>query len=203
LLPIWSFLAVTVPLVASPGVSTTVVLRNSIAGGARAGVLTAVGCNAGNLAYGVLTAFGFAVTLQHWPSVWLVLRVTGVCYLAWLGFRSVVRAVRADRPRGVSSEGAREGWRSVTSGFIANALNPSLAAFYLIILPQFIPVDVPFARSALILSAIHVALAFTWHSVWAVAGSTMARVLSTGVPRRTLDLLASVALIWLAAKLAF
>ncbi len=204
MLPIWGFIAVALPLVATPGVSTTVVLRNSIGAGTRAGVLTAVGCNAGNLSFGILTAFGFGVALQRWPSVWLVLRVGGVLYLAWLGLRSLVRAVRVaeSEPRGVST-GERHGLHSMTSGFFANVLNPSLAAFYLIVVPQFIPREAPFTRSVLTLSAVHVGLAFPWHCVWAVAGSTMARVLSSGTPRRALDAMAGVALLWLAVMVAF
>src|ERR1700752_292451 len=85
-------LAVAVPLVLTPGASTAVVLRNSLAGGTRAGLETSVGANAGSLVYGLLCAFGFSLALQRWPSVWVVLRVVGVAYLAWLGARSVHRA---------------------------------------------------------------------------------------------------------------
>lgn len=204
MLPIWGFVAVTFPLVATPGASTAVVLRNSISGGARAGVLTAIGCNGGNLSYGVLAAFGFAVALQRWPSVWTVLRVAGIAYLGWLGLRSLLHAVRTNVPRRqTTADTGVDAWRSITSGFLTNVLNPSIAAFYLIVLPQFIPRDAPFVRSALTLTAVHVAMAFTWHSVWALAGSTMARLLSSGPPRRALDVLTGVALIWLAATLAF
>ena len=204
MLPIWGFIAVTLPLVATPGVSTTVVLRNSISAGARAGVLTAVGCNAGNLSFGLLTAFGFGVALQRWPSVWLVLRTGGVLYLGWLALRSLVRAARVPRaPLGGVPVAERNGMESITSGFVANVLNPSLAAFYLIVVPQFIPRDAPFSRSVLTLSAVHVAIAFPWHCVWAVAGSTMARVLSSGWPRRALDAITGIALLWLALKVAF
>jgi threonine/homoserine/homoserine lactone efflux protein len=201
---ILGFVAVTLPLVATPGASTTVVLRNSIAGGTRIGLLTAVGCNTGNLLYGVLTAFGFAVALQQWPTAWLVLRILGVAYLAWLGLRSLVRGFHPSAPLLPQSQDAarRDGWQSATSGFFTNALNPSLAAFYFIVVPQFIPNDEPFARSALILSAIHVAIAFPWHSAWAVAGSTMARILSTGRPRQALDLITGIALLALALKVA-
>ena len=59
-LNLWAFAAVVVPVVATPGVSTAVVLRNSIAGGVRSGVATALGANAGSIAYGLLTAFGRA-----------------------------------------------------------------------------------------------------------------------------------------------
>lgn len=202
MLPIWGFIAVTVPLILTPGASTAVVLRNGVASGTRAGVLTAVGCNTGNLAYGVLTAVGFGVALQRWPSVWLILRIAGLVYLAWLGLRSLWHALRAPVLRAPHIESADvRPMRSVTSGFLTNVLNPSLAAFYLVLVPQFIPRDAPFARSALILSIVHVAMAFPWHCVWAAAGATMARVLAQGAPRRALDALTGIALLWLAVKL--
>ena len=160
-LNLWGFAAITVPLVATPGASTAVVLRNSLAGGVRSGVATAIGANTGSICYGLLTAFGVAVALQRWPMVWVVLRWAGTAYLAWLGIRSLRLAwtYRA-RMRGVRDEAGRPSWaRSVREGFMTNVLNPSLATFYLLILPQFIPRDAPPVASALTLTAFHVSLA--------------------------------------------
>jgi len=197
------FLAVTLPLVATPGASTAVVLRNSIAGGTRAGLFTAAGCNASSVCYGLLTAFGFAAALQEWPSAWFVLRAAGVAYLSWLGLTSLARAIQGTNPTAqVSALAAPDPWHSVSSGFVTNLLNPSLAAYYLVLIPQFIPRGAPFVRGALTLTAIHVALAMSWHSAWAVAGSAMARVLSSGRPRRALDAITGIALLAIAVKIA-
>ncbi|HXG55754.1 MAG TPA: LysE family translocator [Vicinamibacterales bacterium] len=201
MISLWGFVAVTLPLVATPGASTAIVLRNSIAGGARAGLLTALGCNAGSLCYGLLSAFGFAVALQRWPSAWLLLRVAGVACLAWLGLVSL--AVRRDPERvREGSPPEQETWRSVSSGFLTNLLNPSLAAFYLIVMPQFIPRGAPFAQSAMALTAVHISMAVAWHVSWAFAGASMARTLSSGAPRRALDTISGIALLALAIKVA-
>ena len=95
---LWSFLAVTVPLVLTPGASTAVVLRNSINGGTRAGVETAAGVNSGSVVYGLISAFGLAVTLRQWPAVWTVLRLGGGLYLFWLALRSLLSAFAPSRP---------------------------------------------------------------------------------------------------------
>lgn len=201
MLPVWGFIAVTAPLVLSPGPSTAVVLRNSIAGGARAGMYTAAGANSGSFCYGLLTAFGFAAALQRWPSAWLGLRWAGVAYLAWLGFRSLLHVVRPPaaktrRP----AEASGDDWRSFASGYATNVLNPSLGAFYLIVIPQFVPAAAPFASSVLTLTAIHIAMAFAWHTSWALGGATLARVLSRRGPRQLLDLATAIALLVLAWK---
>ena len=60
-----------------------------------------------------------------------------------------------------------------------------------------------FARGVITLTVVHISIALPWHSIWAMAGSTMARVLSSGRPRRALDVLAGVAFVWLALKVAF
>ena len=203
-LNVWAFTALTVPLVATPGASTAVVLRNSIAGGIRSGVATAVGTNSASICYGLMTAFGVSVALQQRPAIWVALRVAGTVYLAWLGVRSLHRAVtyrqldpavQALLPRPPIA-------RSVREGFMTNLLNPSLAALYLLMIPQFIPQDAPFARSALTLSAIHICLAVTWHLTWAAAGGTLSASLSRTRPRRILEAVSGIALLGLAAKLA-
>jgi threonine/homoserine/homoserine lactone efflux protein len=201
-LPLWGFVAVTAPLVLSPGPSTTVVLRNSIGGGTRAGLLTTAGTNSGSVCYGLLTAFGFAVAMQRWPSAWVVLRWGGVAYLTWLGLQSLTRVLRVrTAPGGAPPPLPLDGWRSFTSGFLTNLLNPSLAAFYLIVLPQFVPRGAPFVSSVLTLTAIHVAMAASWHTAWALAGATLARALSRRRPRQVLDAITGIALIVLALKI--
>jgi threonine/homoserine/homoserine lactone efflux protein len=206
-IPLWAYLSVTVPLVLTPGASTAVVLRNSIAGGTRAGVETAIGINAGSFFYGLLSAFGVALALQHWPGVWIALRTGGILYLAWLGVRSLQHAARPRAPEAIRTASRRasvaQGFgQNIREGFITNALNPAIATFYFVIVPQFVPRDARIVPSVLILTVVHVALAGSWHIVWAAAGGTLARTLAGGRPRQVLDLLAGLALLGLAAKLA-
>ena len=202
---VWAFTAITVPLVATPGASTAVVLRNSIAGGVRSGVATAIGTNSASICYGLMTAFGLSIALQQWPAAWIALRAGGAAYLAWLGLLSLHRA-RTYRQVDAATEAAAPPppiSRSVREGFMTNLLNPSLATLYLLMIPQFIPQDAPFARSALMLSAIHVSLAVTWHLTWATAGGTLSASLSRTGPRRILEAVSGIALLALAVKLAF
>lgn len=202
-LNLWGFAAVTVPLVATPGASTAVVLRNSLAGGMRSGVVTAIGANTGSICYGLLSGFGVAVALQRWPMVWLALRAAGTGYLAWLGFRSLRLAwTYRETDARVTAEVERPSMgRSLREGFTTNMLNPSLATFYLLILPQFIPRDARPVVSALTLTAFHVSLALTWHVSWAAAGGTLSASLSRPRARRILEGASGVTLLALALSL--
>jgi threonine/homoserine/homoserine lactone efflux protein len=203
-IPLWGFVAVTAPLVLTPGLSTTVVLRNSIAGGVRAGLATAAGVNTGSFCYGLLTAFGFALALQRWPTVWVVLRVVGVLYLAWLGVKSLRRALARAPIVELSSRVASPGtaWSSAYEGFVTNALNPAIATFYFVLVPQFIPRGAPFASTALLLSVIHVCFAGLWHIAWAAAGGALTRTLAVGKRHQVLEAATGMALLALATRMA-
>lgn len=203
-LNLWAFTAFALPLVATPGASTAIVLRNSLAGGTRSGVATAAGANAGSVLYGLVTAVGVSAALQRWPLIWTALRIGGAAYLAWLGVRSLQRAATyvQHTSTAVASEPPPAFSRSVRDGFVTNVLNPSIATFYLLIVPQFIPRGVPFLTSALVLTAIHVSLAMTWHVTWAAAGGTLSATLSRTRPRRVLEAISGMALLALALKLA-
>ena len=181
----WGFLAVAVPLVLTPGASTAVVLRNSLSGGVRGGLETAVGANAGSMCFGFLCAGGFSLALARWPQVWVVLRVAGCLYLAWLGLQSLRRAVAATPLQPSAPQVARADARYAREGFVTNVSNPALATFYFLVLPQFIVPGAPVARAALLLTAAHIALAFSWHAAWAAAGGNpLARArLGVAAPR--------------------
>ena len=208
MIPIWAFIVVTVPLVLTPGASTAVVLKNSIAGGTRAGVETAIGINAGTFVYGLLTAFGVALVLQQSPSLWGALRAGGTVYLAWLGISAIRHAFATHAPDGRFAAGTMRdrapngGVQNVREGFVTNLLNPAIATFYFVVLPQFVPRGAPTVRSVLVLCAIHIAIAASWHFVWAMAGGTLARTLASGRPRQILDLVAGAAFLGLAVRLA-
>jgi threonine/homoserine/homoserine lactone efflux protein len=204
-IPWWAFLAVAVPLVLIPGASTTIVLRNSLSGGTRAGVHTALGANTSSVCLGLACAFGLAFALQQWPLVWFALRSVGIAYLAWLGARSLWHAVHPRQstigPPVRAASGRSDALQNFRDGFVTNASNPALATFYFVVLPQFVPRNVPIAPAVLQLTAIHVTLALSWHTVWAMVGGTIAHVLSDGWPRRLLDAAAGGALLIFAMRL--
>jgi threonine/homoserine/homoserine lactone efflux protein len=204
-IPVWPFVAVTLPLVLSPGVSTAVVLRNSVSGGVKAGLQTAAGANAGSVCYGLLSAAGMSLALQRWPSAWLVLRAGGTAYIAWLGLQSLRRVfvpARARTHEAVTTTNDPRGFVHVYQGFVTNVLNPAIATFYLVIVPGFVPQGAPVARSILILTIIHVVMAASWHITWATAGGALAHLWARRRPRQVLDLVAGLTLVALAIKLA-
>lgn len=211
---IWAFVAVTLPLVLTPGVSTAVVLRTSVTRGTAAAIVTAAGLNASSFTYGLMAALGLPAVAERWPVTLVVLRYAGGVYLLWLGASATIRGIsgfrgaaafarypaEADVLRGRSSS-----WKVnaqlFAEGFIANTLNPPIAAFYFLILPQFVPPGAAVVRSTLFLTLIHVSMAATWHVAWAIAGGALAAALSAGRPRASLEIATGLALSALAVAI--
>jgi threonine/homoserine/homoserine lactone efflux protein len=90
--------------------------------------------------------------------------VGGGLYLLWLALRSLHAAFAPQHARVIvqGDDAPRRLFRNLKEGFLTNLLNPSIASFYLVVIPQFVPRDAPIVRSVLLLTLIHVCLALTW-----------------------------------------
>ena len=192
-----AFAAVTIPLVLTPGIATTLVLRTSLLEGTRRGLLTALGAGLGSVCYGLASGVGAALILAAWPRAVLLLKVGGGSYLAWLGSRAAWRSWREPADGG-RDRVVRTGFRE---GFLANVLNPPVALFYFLILPGFVPRGVPMFPAVLLLTSVHVALAFSWHATCAAAAGAMSEWLASTSARRAIDLVTGVVLIAFAARM--
>jgi threonine/homoserine/homoserine lactone efflux protein len=199
-----AYLAVTTVLVLTPGSTTAVVVRNTLAGGHRAGLVAALGAALGNATHATAAGLGIWVLLGRWPGVLDAVRLGSAGYLAWLGARSLLRAWRhADggvRMAAATERRATLGHHpSFVEGLTVNLLNPAIIAFYLAVVPTFIPPLPPRGYFA-VLAATHVGMAFACHFAWASALHALGRFFARPGARRTLEILTGVALIWLAAR---
>jgi threonine/homoserine/homoserine lactone efflux protein len=202
-----AYLTFTTILVATPGSTTAVIVRNALTGGRAAGIAAAVGAAVGNTSHAALAGLGLAVIFNRWPLAMVVLRVSGAAYLAWLGGRSLLNVIlhpdgglSAVAPaRAVAPSGVIEHRSSVRQGLTVNLLNPAIATFYLVVLPSFIPAESSRWHFAA-LASIHIGLAFLFHGAWAIALDRVRKFFHPPVTRRILEGATGVALIWLALR---
>ena len=204
-----AYLAFTTLLVITPGSATAVVVRNVLAGGARRGLAAAAGAAAGNTTYAAVTIVGAAALLAQSPRAFAVLRGAGTAYLAFLGFRSLWGAWRArpaTLPGALETAGTGAAARALQAGFsqglATNLVNPAIATFYLVAVPSFLegPSGRP-SRYALY-AAIHVTMAFAYHTAWVWALDSMRAFWSRPAPRRALETVTGVALLALALRVS-
>lgn len=202
-----AYLTFTTILVATPGSTTAVIVRNALTGGRAAGIAAAVGAAVGNTSHAALAGLGLAVIFNRWPLAMVLLRLCGAAYLAWLGGRSLLNVIRHPDggltslapTRAVAASAAAAHRSSVRQGLTVNLLNPAIATFYLVVLPSFIPANSSRWHFAA-LASIHIGLAFLFHGAWALALDRVRRFFYPPTTRRVLEGATGVALIWLAIR---
>lgn len=186
----------------TPGATTAVVVRNTMASGARGGFAAAAGAATGNLLQAVVAGVGVAVVFAAWPIAATVLRLAGGFFLIWLGLKSLTRhSSRLNIPGpGPGAPLARH--RTYREGLLLNLMNPAITIFYTAVVPSFMPPAAPRGYYAWLATA-HVAIAFACHACWVVAFSVLRRHAEHPAARRLLDLTTGLVLIGVGAQVLF
>jgi threonine/homoserine/homoserine lactone efflux protein len=165
-------------VIATPGPDTALTIRNTLRGGRRAGVLTGGGVASGQLAWALATGAGVAALLAASRPAFVLVRVLGASYLAFLGLhtlRGALQVHRASRQPGVPLQRAS----AYRQGFLSNLGNPKMAVFFLSLLPQFAHGGSAFGDT-LALGGLFASMTFVWLALYAAtvarAGDFLARV---------------------------
>ena len=183
-----TFLLVAVVVIVTPGQDTALTIRNTLVGGRRDGVWTAVGVAVGQATWAMAAAAGLAAVIVASKPAFVALRVVGAAYLVWLGVRSLLAAWRR-APREAPRAGRRAPFRQ---GVLSNLGNPKMAVFFTSLLPQF---ATSFA-SLLAHGIVFVALTLAWLTFVAHVGSVLRRL------RRVVEAVTGVVLVALGLRLA-
>lgn len=173
------FVAAGLLLNLTPGPDVLYIVTNSLRGGARAGVVAALGINAGCFVHIFAAALGVGALLAASVTAFTVLKWAGAAYLVWVGARLLLARAPQAQIDMAALAGSRAALplRSVfLGGFSTNALNPKVAIFFLAFVPQFIPAGVQHKALAFIAlgSLFNVNSVFV-NVLWAAAAAWMAR----------------------------
>lgn len=200
-----SFAAVAGVLTVIPGLDTAVVLRSAARHGRSHGFATALGVNTGALAWGAAAAVGISALLTASASAYAAMRFLGAIYMVWLGVRLLVHALRrtdADHAGGNDPQEAPSLLSSWSRGALTNLLNPKIGAFYVAVLPQFIPAHDSHLAVGLLLAGVHDVEAAVWFTAIILATQTIRSLLRRRSARRTIDGATGAALIGFGIDLA-
>jgi threonine/homoserine/homoserine lactone efflux protein len=199
-----SFAAVAGLLTIVPGLDTAMVLRSTAANGRRHGFATALGVNSGALVWGAGAAVGVSALLTASTVAYTIVRIVGALYMIWLGSRLMIRALHshgdeATAPR--SPAGERGLARSWSRGLTTNLLNPKIGAFYVAILPQFIPPHASHLAVGLLLALVHDIEGLVWFTAIILGTHSVRRLFERRQARRGIDGITGATLIGFGIKL--
>ena len=78
-------------------------------------------------------------------------------------------------------------WRSFRRGLLTNLLNPKIGAFYVAVLPQFLPADSNHLAFGLLLAAIHDLESVVWFAILILGAHAVRRWLARRSTQRAID----------------
>jgi threonine/homoserine/homoserine lactone efflux protein len=201
-----SFVAVAALVIVTPGQDTALTIRNTLAGGRRAGTATAAGVSTGQAAWALATAVGVAAVLRASEPAFLALRLVGAAYLVLLGVRALYGALRGrlpDRAAWARSPARGHAPRvAFRQGLLSNLGNPKMAVFFTSLLPQFAAPGQSSFAPLLLLGLIFALLTLVWLCAYAAAVARASHVLGRPTIRRAVEALTGAALVALGVRVA-
>jgi threonine/homoserine/homoserine lactone efflux protein len=156
----------------TPGPDVLYIVSNALRGGARAGVVAALGITAGCFVHIVAATVGVSALLAASSLAFTVLKWLGAAYLVFVGvrllFSKVQSAIKLEAaPVDSTLATGRISYKNIfLRGFWTNALNPKVALFFLAFLPQFIAPTVEHKS----LAFLGLGLLFTFNGLWVNIG---------------------------------
>ena len=190
-----SFFGVSALVIVTPGQDTALTIRNTLRGGRRDGLFTALGVSTAQCVWAAATSAGLAALLVASEPVFLALRWFGAAYLIFLGLQSLARALRRVSATHSRPRRSRSAYRQ---GLVSNLGNPKMAIFFSSLLPQFAG---SFA-GLLVLGLVFALMTVTWLSAYAVAVARAGDVLRRPPVRRVIDAVVGAVLVAFGARLA-
>ncbi len=132
------FVAASWALIIAPGPDVLYVITRGVSQGRKAGLFSAMGITLGTLVHTLSATFGLAILLHTSALAFLVVKYVGAVYLVYLGLKAL-----KDKSRFTLIEPEKSmDFRSIFwQGVLSNVLNPKVALFFLVFLPQFVNPD--------------------------------------------------------------
>lgn len=193
-----AFFAISALVIVTPGQDTALTIRNSLLGGRRAGVFTALGVSSGQAVWALATSIGIAALIVAFEPAFLALKLAGAAFLVYLGAQALYAAIRGQRTEHHSTGGTLDGATALRQGLLSNLGNPKMAVFFTSLLPQFgssFPV-------LLVLGLVFCLMTFTWLTAYAFAVAKAGDLLRRPAIKRAFDALLGAVLVALGLRLA-
>jgi threonine/homoserine/homoserine lactone efflux protein len=200
-----AFLGISALVIVTPGQDTALTIRNTLAGGRRAGLLTAAGVSTGQAVWTVAASAGVAALLVASEPAFLALKLAGAAYLVFLGIQALAAAFRG---KGHDSRLPGPGPAPLApatayrQGIVSNLGNPKMAVFFTSLLPQFAPAGGASFVAMLALGLVFCTLTLVWLAAYAAAVDRAGQFLRKTSVRRVLDAVTGTVLVAFGLRLA-
>jgi threonine/homoserine/homoserine lactone efflux protein len=194
-----AFFGISLLVIVTPGQDTALTIRNSLLGGRRPGVFTAVGVSAGQAAWALATSAGLAAVIVAFEPAFVALKLAGAAFLVYLGAQALLAALRGGPVERRATRGALTARAAFRQGVLSNLGNPKMAVFFTSLLPQF---GAESFAGLLALGLIFCSMTFVWLTAYAFGVARAGDVLRRPAIRRIFDAILGIVLVALGLRLA-
>lgn len=197
-----AFAGISLLLAVTPGPDMAVVTKNALAHGRRGVVLTTTGIA---LALGVwisATAVGLSALLRASGEAFLVLKLVGAAYLAYLGVRSLLDSRRRPSDLLAAAPESPPAHAIFRQGFLSAMSNPKLGVFFVTFLPQFVTQGQPVLPRLFLLGVIFAVIGWTWMNVYGLFVTRMRDFITAPRVRQWMERVTGIVLLGFGARLA-
>lgn len=149
--------------VASPGPDFAVVLKQSVTGGTRQGILTSLGVGAGILIHVSYCLLGMSILFAQSYVLLTAMKYLAASYLAYLGVQAITASSR-HRPAAESAGGRVSSVGAFRLGILTNGFNPKATLFFLALFAGVIDNETPL-RIQLYYGLYMSAATFIWFAI--------------------------------------
>jgi len=201
-LDLWTFLIAITLLTMTPGADTMIVIRNTLRGGAKDGLVSSLGICSGLFVHATLSAVGISAILLYSATAFTFLKTLGALYLLWLGFSSLKSFWNAKKVH--QTPVAQKPFCflvSLQEGFLSNVLNPKAVIFYMAFLPQFISHEHSALLQSLFLALLHFSIATLWQAILIYTIVSANGFITRKSVRQSLDAVSGIVMIGLGIRL--
>ncbi len=132
----------------TPGPDMSLFLAKTLSGGRKHGLAAMAGALTGCCVHTLLAAIGVSALLAASQTGFMVLKVVGALYLAWLAVDAIRNGSALSVKTGEKVEASA--WRTFLLGIGINLTNPKIVLFFVTFLPQFINAGDPHASAKLV-----------------------------------------------------
>jgi threonine/homoserine/homoserine lactone efflux protein len=177
------FTAAALVMIVIPGPGVLFMVGRALSHGRRTALATAAGHAAGNYVVAAAVSVGLGEILHRSAAAFVVVKVAGAAYLAWLGIQAIRHRKSLADAFAAAAE-PREGWRALRDGIVVGITNPKSYILFGAILPQFVnrgAGDV--VGQMLLLSLVAVLLGGVSDCAWGFAASAVRNWFASS-PRR-------------------
>lgn len=137
----------------SPGPSLAVVVKNTINGGKKGGLTTAISHGIAIGLYALIVVTGIGLVIVQSPVLFELIRYSGAAFLIYLAYNALKSSgsnidltnTKVDQVKVVN------GWRD---GFLIAFLNPKIALFFIALFSQFVDANASIQQNAIMVCTV-------------------------------------------------